>query len=365
MKRYVSIGLMSGTSLDGVDAAVLTTDGTAFVEAGFTCETPYTDEERRVLRSALEAAKNITDQAALPDAVVAAQELVTDRHVESVQTLLRQAGMKPGEVDVIGFHGQTILHRPENKRALQIGDGQRLANEIGIDVVCDFRSADICAGGQGAPFASLYHGALGRTYAPLCFLNLGGIGNLTWVGSDGSVIAFDTGPGNALLNDWMERQTGAAFDQDGRTALSGTVDQSVLQRLLRHGYFDVEPPKSLDRLDFGLEHLAGLSVEDGAATLAAFTAAAVARAATFLPAKPEAWAVCGGGRHNLAIMAALQDCLSGTVAPVETYGWRGDFIEAEAFAYLAVRSLLGLPLSLPSTTGVPRPLSGGVLKKAA
>lgn len=365
MKRYVSIGLMSGTSLDGVDAAVLTTDGTAFVEPGFTGETPYTDEERRVLRSALEAAKGLVDQAPLPREIVSAQELVTDRHIDCVQALIRKAGLKTSDVDVVGFHGQTVLHRPETKRALQIGDGQRLANEIGIDVVCDFRTADIRAGGQGAPFASLYHGALGRAYAPLCFLNLGGIGNLTWVGSDGTVIGFDTGPGNALLNDWMECHTGAAFDQDGQTALRGTVDQSVLQMLLEHPYFNTEPPKSLDRLAFGLEHLTGLGLEDGAATLAAFTAAAVERATQFLPAKPEAWAVCGGGRHNLAIMAALQSCLNASVVPVETYGWRGNFIEAEAFAYLAVRSLLGLPLSLPSTTGVPRPLSGGVLKKAA
>lgn len=365
MKKYVAIGLMSGTSLDGVDAAVLSTDGALVVEPGLTGETAYTDEERQILRSALEAAKGLSERSALPDEILAAQDLVTARHIDCVKALLFKAGLKPGEVNVIGFHGQTVLHQPERKLALQIGDGQRLANEVGIDVVCDFRAADISAGGQGAPFASLYHAALGRTHAPLCFLNLGGIGNLTWVASDGSVSAFDTGPGNALLNDWMERHTGAAFDRDGRTASQGTVDQHVLRHLLEHPYFDAEPPKSLDRLDFGLEPLAGLSLEDGAATLVAFTAAAVERATLFLPERPQAWAVCGGGRHNPAIMAALKDRLTTKVVPVEAYGWRGDFIEAEAFAYLAVRSLLGLPLSLPSTTGVPRPLSGGSLKKVA
>jgi anhydro-N-acetylmuramic acid kinase len=261
-----------------------------------------------------------------------------------------------------------VLHEPENGRTWQIGDGALLARLTGIDTVSDFRSADVAAGGQGAPFVPLYHQALAAALAerPLAVLNLGGVGNVTWVGAGAEeLMAFDTGPGNALLDDWALRHTGRPVDADGRLARSGRVDRAALDALLLHPYFDRPAPKSLDRDAFASTPVHGLAPEDGAATLVAFTAAAVARARDILPAPPRRWLVTGGGRRNPAIMAALAEALARPVEAVESVGWEGDVLEAQAFAYLAVRSLAGLPLSLPSTTGVARPMPGGRLDRAA
>lgn len=349
-----TIGLMSGTSLDGVDAAWLETDGERIGAFGPTVTLPYDDRLRADLRRILDAAPTLA-----PDdrRVKSAEARLTEYHIRAVAALGREA-------DLVGFHGQTILHQPDQHRTWQIGDATELAWRTGVPVAFDFRSADVAAGGQGAPLAPVYHAALARDVAkPVVVLNIGGVANVTWIGGDGELIAFDTGPGNGPLDDWIARHSGAAFDRDGAIARAGQVAQPVLDRLLAHSYFAKPAPKSLDRLDFaaalaasGLENL---SPADGAATLVAFTAATVAVAP--LPAPPRRWLVTGGGRHNPAMMDALRARLDTLVDPVEALGWDGDALEAQCFGFLAARTRAGLPISFPGTTGAPRPMTGGRL----
>lgn len=359
--RRWCIGLMSGTSLDGVDAALLRSDGAGRIETGPAATTPYDDAFRQRLRGVLGGRGE----------VAAVERDLTLRHARAVGALLAKAGLRASDVGLIGFHGQTILHEPARGRTWQIGDGALLAAETGIDVVADFRSADVAEGGQGAPLVPLYHAALATGLeAPLAVLNIGGVANVTWIGegreADGTprLLAFDTGPGNAPIDDWALRHTGTAIDRDGALARSGKVDRAVLDRLLAHPYFAAKPPKSLDRDAFDLRPVEALSAADGAATLTAFTVGAIARAAAHFPAAAKRWIVCGGGRHNPAILGGLRQSLGVPVDPAEAVGWDGDALEAQAFAYLALRSVQGLPLSLPGTTGVRRPMTGGRLFRA-
>ena len=349
-----AIGLMSGTSLDGVDAAWIETDGARVVCTGGAITLPYDPALRAGLRRLLDRAP--AGLAADDPALLAATEALTRRHVEAVRAIGEPA-------DIVGFHGQTILHQPRHRRTWQIGDAALLAHETGLAVACDFRLADVAAGGEGAPLAPIYHQALASGLTrPLAVLNLGGVGNVTYLGADDTLIAFDTGPGNGPLDDWVATRTGAAFDAGGRIATAGRVDAVVLARLMADPYFARAAPKSLDRLDFAARlaasGMAALGTEDGAATLVAFTAASVAASLAHLPATPRRWLVTGGGRHNPAIMAALAARL-GEVAPVEAVGWNGDALEAQCFGLLAVRVLAGLPLTFPGTTGVGAPLTGG------
>lgn len=340
---------MSGTSLDGIDAALVATDGERAQPFGPWITQPYAASLRERLRQALGQTEAPADLA----------RDLTQAHAGAVAALLAKAGLSPGQVGVIGFHGHTLTHRPQNRFTLQIGDGALLARLTGIDVVADFRSQDVAAGGQGAPLAPLYHQALARELEkPLAVLNIGGVANVSWLGSD-RLLAFDVGPGNALIDDWVRAHTGQDFDQDGALAAQGRVAEPALAELLENPWFALAPPKSLDRNDFTLARMVGLSAADGAATLTEFTARAVARAVAHFPAAPRRWLVCGGGRRNLTLMAALRRHLRAEVTPVDAVGWRGDALEAEAFAFLAVRSLKGLALSLPATTGVPAPQSGG------
>jgi anhydro-N-acetylmuramic acid kinase len=349
-----AIGLMSGTSLDGVDAAWIETDGERVARTGPALTLPYDPALRASLRRLLDRAPS--DLAPDDPELLDAQAALTARHVEAVRSLGETA-------DIIGFHGQTILHQPQHHRTWQIGDAALLARESGLPVACDFRLADVAAGGEGAPLAPIYHQALAADLArPLAVLNLGGVGNVTYLGADGALIAFDTGPGNGPLDDWVGARTGTAFDAGGRIAAAGRVDTAVLARLMADPYFARPAPKSLDRLDFAARlaasGIASLGTEDGAATLVAFTAESVAAALPHLPATPRRWLVTGGGRHNPAIMAALAARL-GDVAPVEAVGWDGDAVEAQCFALLAVRVRAGMPLTFPGTTGVAAPLAGG------
>ena len=347
-----AIGLMSGTSLDGVDAAWIETDGRTVTRFGPTLTLPYDDALRGDLRQILDIAGSLE---ADDPRLVSAIDRLTAYHVRAVRALDTPA-------DLIGFHGQTILHQPDRRRTWQIGDAAALVRQTGLPVAYDFRSADVAAGGQGAPLVPVYHAALAADLPkPLAVLNIGGVANVTWIGADGALSAFDTGPGNGPLDDWVMRHTGSAFDRDGVLARSGQVDAMVLSRLLAHPYFARLPPKSLDRLDFS-QALAGSGVEslapaDGAATLVAFTAGAVA-AARF-PAPPKRWLVCGGGRNNPVLMQALRDVLAAPVDPVELVGWDGDALEAQCFGFLAARVQAELPLSFPGTTGVAEPRSGG------
>jgi len=349
-----ALGMMSGTSLDGVDAALLITDGRAVQETGPWLTRPYDTATRDAIRATLGGGGD----------VARAERALTLAHAAVVESLLAEAGLSPADIDVVGFHGQTIEHAPAERRTRQIGDGALLARTVGIDVLCDFRSADVAAGGEGAPLAPLYHAALAaQLERPVAVLNLGGVANVTWIG-DGDPIAFDTGPASALIDDWVRRHTGAAMDTDGALAAAGVVNRAALDALRADPFFARPPPKSLDRDHFAAvaeTNLNGLSLADGAATLVAFTAATVAACRRHLPAPPRRWLVSGGGRHNPVLMEALARALEAPVAPVEAVGWSGDALEAQAFAFLAVRGLRGLPLSLPTTTGVPRPLTGGRL----
>ena len=351
---HYAIGLMSGTSLDGADAAVISSDGQGCVEAIAFETRPFERGLRDRLRLCLGGK-------ASPAEIAEAERDLTLFHVPLVEDLLANCGLERRDIAVIGFHGQTLLHAPEQGRTWQIGDGRLLADSLGIDVVNDFRSADVAAGGQGAPFAPLYHAARAADLAkPLAILNIGGVANVTWLGeAPDEIMAFDTGPGNALLDDWMWRHGAGASDEDGRCAARGQEDDAGLTLLFAHPYFRQPPPKSLDRDAFDTSPLASLTLNDGAATLTAFTVEAVAAALQWLPAPPLRWLVSGGGRRNPTILSHLRERLNCPVEPVEAVGWNGDAIEAEAFAYLALRSLAKLPLSLPSTTGVAQPLSGG------
>lgn len=362
------IGLMSGTSLDGVDAALLETDGDDVAVPGPALMAPYDSDTRAMLRAALEEAKSVAAGAPIPFAIRDAEQRVTEAHAEAVKALLKKAGLSARDVALIGFHGQTILHRPEQRWTWQIGDGALLAKLTGIDVVNDFRSADVKAGGQGAPLVPLYHAVLARNakkiklVPPLVFVNIGGVANVTYVNGS-EILAFDTGPGNAPIDDWAMQHTKKPVDADGALARDGRVNDEALAEMLDNSWFDKKPPKSLDRLDFGVDVVKGLSPEDGAATLTAFTAASLARSREHFPDLPTTWIVCGGGRHNPVLMADLRARVNAPVISAEDAGWQGDFIEAEAFAYLAVRSVKGLSLSLPTTTGVRAPMTGGKFHK--
>jgi anhydro-N-acetylmuramic acid kinase len=365
----LAVGLMSGTSQDGVDVALIDSDGERIARLGATACRPYTKAERTLLRRATAAAANLTERTARPDAVAAAERLINDAHAEAVESFLVANGLQRDEIAVIGFHGQTLLHRPERRLTLQIGEGGALAARLGIPVVYDFRAADVAAGGQGAPLAPVFHRALVRQLqhaSPVAVLNLGGVANVTYIDGD-ELIACDTGPGNALLDDFLRLRTGEPLDVDGRTAASGTVDEKLIERLLQHPFFGLPPPKSLDRNDFRGwvgDRFDGIEVADGAATLTALTAAAVARIIAHLPHSPVSWIVAGGGARNPTLMRMLAERLKPAhVESAHAVGWSIDSLEAQAFAYLAVRSLRGLPLTYPTTTGAPRPLTGGVLAK--
>jgi anhydro-N-acetylmuramic acid kinase len=365
--ELTAIGLMSGTSLDGIDVALLRTDGVMVEHLGPTYFEAYTPAQTMRLRTLLEMAQQQGRDLMGSPVVSAVEQDFTRAHARAVNALLEQEGLRDSDIDVIGFHGQTILHRPAERWTWQIGDGGLLAHETGIAVVNDFRSADVAAGGQGAPLVPLYHQALLKTldppedHWPIAILNIGGVANVTYIGKDGTVAACDTGPGNALINDWLQRHTGALLDDGGRVAASGKVHENRVALAMQREYFSKSYPKSLDRNDFFLDMLDGLSLEDGAATVTALTVAAIARCRDILPATPGRWLVCGGGRKNPVIMEGLQRTLQVPVDPVESVGWRGDFLEAEAFAFLAVRSMKGMPLSTPTTTGVPEPMTGGKL----
>ena len=361
MGSVLAIGLMSGTSLDGIDAALIETDGESHVRPIAFRSDPYSEQMREQLRDATALALQFERPRASPP-LLAAADLVTRRHALSVRQLLADAGVTPDAVAVIGFHGQTVAHRPDRGWTWQIGDGAALAQLVDIPVVADFRSADVAAGGQGAPLIPVYHAALcARLERPVAVLNLGGVGNVTWIGPDGGLVAFDTGPANALIDDWMMAEAGLSCDAGGRLAAGGRIDDTVLTAMLDTPWFDQPPPKSLDRADFSMQPARGLSPADGAATLTAFTAETVALALRLLPGRPGRLLVAGGGRHNATLMRMIADRAGVPVAPIETMGCDGDATEAEGFAYMAVRTLAGLPISFPGTTGVSAAMAGGVI----
>lgn len=366
MAQFRSIGLMSGTSMDGVDIALIDTDGEKFVAFGPTGFSPYSDEDRALLRAALAEAAGLEDRDARPGAVRRAEAMVTERHAGAVERFLADNGLKASEIDLVGFHGQTVLHRPKQRLTIQIGDGASLARRLGIATAYDFRTADVLAGGEGAPIVPVFHRALVEASGmpgPLALLNIGGVANVTYVDDGCDPIACDTGPGNALLDDLMLARTGQPMDRHGHTAARGRVDEVALAALLDDAYFDLPPPKSLDRNAFSARAVGHLALEDAAATLTAFTAASVDRLLAHLPRPPKSLIVCGGGARNPILVRELVSRLPCKVTTADICGWSADAMEAQAFAYLAARSVLGLPFTFPTTTGAPKALSGGILAK--
>jgi anhydro-N-acetylmuramic acid kinase len=362
-----ALGLMSGTSLDGVDVALIETDGKRVQSFGPSGYRPYTDRERGLLRQALTEAVHLPQRDARPGILREAEQAVTKAHAEAVANFTAQHRITREEIDIVGFHGQTVLHRPERRMTVQIGDAAALAKAIHIPVMHDFRAADVAAGGQGAPFVPVYHRALAQALereGPIVVVNIGGVSNITYIDGMETLIACDTGPGNALIDDHMYRTMNQRFDKDGEFAAKGRVDQAWVSRALQLPFFSQKPPKSLDRNDFAGLKVGDMAPADGAATLTAFTAAAIARIVPQLPKWPNNWIIAGGGARNRTLMDMLRERLEpATVDAAEGLGWSSDALEAQAFGFLAARGLKGLPLSYPATTGVPMPMTGGVIAR--
>ncbi len=369
-KLFTALGLMSGTSMDGIDVSLVKTDGVKVFDLP---NMPnrcycYSDSERQIIAKALFLApqKNHPER---QHHIEQCNKLITQCHIQAVQRFLSCTRIAPTSIDVIGFHGQTILHQPEKGITLQVGDGTALAKESGIDVVFDFRSHDVQQGGQGAPLVPVFHQALIKAAplpSPTIIVNIGGVANLTYNDpANNTLIAFDTGPGNALLDDWILEHTGHAMDKDGAIAQSGAVDNSVLQHFLSHPFFSKAGAKSLDRNDYSLQILKerGLSLEDGAATLTEFTARSIADANSLLPKAAQHWIISGGGTKNHFLMQRLSVLIDAKVSVAEDFGWNSEFMESQAFAFLAVLHMLNLPQTFPATTAAPQPLTGGMLAK--
>ncbi|MCA0425124.1 MAG: anhydro-N-acetylmuramic acid kinase [Proteobacteria bacterium] len=353
-----AIGIMSGTSMDAIDVALVTTDGADRITTGGFRAYPMPPALRRALLAVI-ADPSQAEHGNLD----ALEREVSDAHADAAAQFLQDEGLAASAIDLVGLHGQTVFHAPQRRFTRQLGLGQRVADRLGIDVVNRFRHNDVAAGGQGAPLVPLYHQALvraGGITGPVAVLNLGGVANITFVDGD-TVLACDTGPGSALIDDFMLKRRGEAFDRDGALAASGRVDEEVLRTLMDNPFFAAPPPKSLDRNEFHRRAQAvdGLSDADGAATLTAFTVEATAAILPHLPRPPARWLVTGGGRLNASFMTRFQARFGVPVDPVDSVGWNGDALEAQCFGWLAVRSVRGLPLSLPSTTGVSEPLTGG------
>ena len=366
-----AIGLMSGTSMDGIDVALIETDGESQVVRGPSAEYSYDAAFRRRIAAAFDDAKRISRRQERPGSLSALEMDITERHADAVLRFMLENGIATDNVDVIGFHGQTILHRPHAGLTVQLGDGNLLAAKTGTPVVYDMRANDMAHGGQGAPLVPAYHMALAagldpalHSGKPVCFVNIGGISNITYVRRNHQPIAFDSGPGNALIDQWVERLAGIPFDDGGRIAAEGGIHAEIVDAYLADPFFRKAPPKSLDRNDFDLDLVDGLELSDGSRTLARVSAEAIMAAARHFPEKPGLWIICGGGRKNAAIMSDLADLASlqaQRVVSAEQCGLNGGSMEAEAWAYLAVRSLRGFPLTFPETTGVREAVTGGVL----
>lgn len=373
MEPVWAVGLMTGTVLDGnIDVALLRTDGDSVQEFGTYRLAPYPPGLRDLLADTLAAARVWNFEGPEPAIFATAEAALTDAQADAVRDLVETEGPGLARIGAVGFHGQTVLHRGRTPQQIgatrQLGDGARMAARLGVPVVYDFRSADVAAGGQGAPLSAVYHMGLLRALGAgpdTAVLNLGGVANVSWWDGADTVVAFDTGPANAPINDFVRGLGLGEMDRGGALARAGCVDEARLAGLLTHPYLTAPWPKSLDRFDFTAAMAEGLGAEDGAALLTAFTASAVGRGLDLLPVRPRRLIVCGGGRHNPRLMAMLATRAQVQADLAETVGWRGDAIEAECFAFLAVRVLRGLPISFPTTTGVPRPMTGGRIARPA
>lgn len=361
-KMMRALGLMSGTSMDGIDVAFIETDGEDAVIRGPGMCFPYNPDQRQMLSEAHRHAADIVRRHERPGNLTEAERVLTELHAAAVHAFCRRTGIDRSTIDVIGFHGQTVLHRPRQRLTVQLGDGAMLAELTMRKVVFDLRAADVAAGGQGAPLVPIYHRALASKIAekPIAVVNIGGVSNVTWIGCDRTLIAFDTGPGSALVDDLMKERRGVPFDKSGALAEEGIVNEEIVTEYLQDPFFSGGVPKSLDRNAFSIANVRGLSDADAAATLSVLTVRAIAKAREHFPEEPRLWVVCGGGRKNKFMMRQLAGLVENALAPAEVAGLDGDSLEAEAWAYIAVRSLKGFPITFPGTTGVGAPLTGGV-----
>lgn len=360
--HYV-IGLMSGTSRDGVDAALIKTDGVNSVDAVAFHFEPYPGSLKAMIADVCDIAMD-SQQPGSSQPISYCETLLDERHLAATNILLKKANLSAREVSVIGLHGHTIAHRADLGWTWQIGKPEFLANYFNIPVMSNMRDYDVMFGGQGAPLIPVFHRALfADSLSPVAVLNLGGVANLTFIGSDGALVAFDCGMASALIDDWMSQKTNNQFDEGGEFAASGMVDQGLLKAMLDHPFFSASFPKSLDRADFNLDLIEGLSAKDGAATLTAFSAKAVAMGLEQFPARPKRLIVCGGGRKNDTMLQMIEQYAGIPTVKTDDLGWDGDAIEAQGFAYLAYRCLHGLPITYPGTTGVAEPMSGGILTR--
>jgi anhydro-N-acetylmuramic acid kinase len=362
-----AVGLMTGTALDGfVDVALIKTDGHSVAEFGPFALFPYSDADRAVLAEAVAAARLWAFLGAEPSIFSQAEAVITNIYANAIKQLLAQANMMPDQIAYVGGHGLTVLHRPDLLKTRQLLDGPRLAKAVGINVVYDFRTADMVAGGQGAPLAPIYHAAIlahAKFEPPSAILNLGGVANVTWWGGGLELAAFDTGPANGPVNEWVEAHGKGSYDRDGAIAARGRVHEGRLLEILDNPWFEAPYPKSLDRYDFDAGLVRGLSLEDGAATLSALVGSCLNLALGQLPSRPKTLIVAGGGRKNPVMMADIAARCGVELVDADAVGLRGDAVEAECFALLAVRSARGMALSFPGTTGVREPATGGVLVK--
>lgn len=361
----MAAGLMSGTSRDGIDAALIATDGAGAIRPlGFTSRA-YDASTRSMIAAACDIAMSLPHRQAHP-AIQRCEDHITALHADILADLFAASGVAPAEVAAVGFHGHTVAHRADRGWTWQIGNGQMLADRFGIDTIVDMRLADMAAGGQGAPLLPIYHQAIfSGPGQDIAVLNLGGVANLTWLGRTGDIAAFDCGMASALIDDWMAEVCGKPFDEDGALAATGRVDAAILAGMLDHPYFTQPLPKSLDRADFGIDPVRRLSPPDGAATLTAFSAQAVAMGLDLLPGRAERIIVAGGGRKNRTMMAMIAERCGLPAIPAEDLGWDGDAIEAQGFAYMAVRHMRGYPTTFPGTTGVSKATVGGRMVRPA
>lgn len=362
-KSLWALGLMSGTSADGVDGALIQTDGKTIKAFGPTHYLAYPSSLKTEILAAY---------GCLPGPETSSlEQKMTEHHAKVVEALLSKSGLEPQKIDVIGFHGQTLYHCPPEKgkvgHTYQIGDGSLLASLTGIPVVNQFRQNDMAQGGQGAPLVPVFHQALAMDMLkPLVIINIGGVANVTWVGKNSDdLLAFDVGPGNGLIDDWVRMKAGLPWDDEGKLAASGNICERFIKQWISHPYFEQNPPKSLDRkaFQFCLEDIENFSLEDGAATLTAFTAECLKKAFAHLPEKPLFCIVAGGGAKNPTLLHQCAERIGLPLHKASEMGWNSDALEAQAFGFLAVRTLRNLPLSFPGTTGVPAPLTGGQIWK--
>ena len=357
-----AIGLESDTAISGVDVALIQTDGVDIFERKAEFSRPYSPTMRDAIAAVL-GEKGQQDLTYLRQV----EEQVTQHHISAVKELLDMQDMSPRQIDVIGFSGHTVLNRPAQKLSIQIGDAQMMLDAFGIPVVNRFYQTDLASGGQGSPIFPVYYEALARPLEkPLVIFSIGGISSLTYVGANGELIAFDVGPGNVLIDKWMQQRLGAEMDFDGLWAAKGQVDERLLSKLMQHPAIIQNPPKALEREDFLplLTDVEGSSLADGAATLTALTCEALVQACEkYLPEKPIQYIVTGGGAYNPTMVKYLRQHLTAPVKTANEIGWNTMCLDAESFAFLAVRSLFGLPFTYPTTTGVEFPLSGGKIWK--